>query len=147
MTPASLVQFQLPQPHDAVPKWIKGADCKSVIRRFKSGPHLQMVPSSKWLGRQPLKLETVGSSPTGITIARRGLDSSVAALLLHGTVAQQAERPVEARKMLVRPQPVPPIWVSMHSWRLQQTLTLPMPKGSGECQFYCGTLPREDLPK
>ena len=28
-----------------------------------------MVPSTNWLSHQPLKLEVVGSNPTGITIA------------------------------------------------------------------------------
>ena len=31
---------------DEVPERLKGADCKSVIRRFESGPHLHKNPTS-----------------------------------------------------------------------------------------------------
>ena len=47
---------------------------KMLFRRFESGPYLHLVPSSNWLGRQPLKLEIAGSSPAGITI--RGYSST-----------------------------------------------------------------------
>ena len=60
--------------YGVVLKRLKRTACKAVIRRFESGPYLQTVPSSNWLGRQPLKLEMAGSSPAGIT--KRGYSST-----------------------------------------------------------------------
>ena len=42
--------------HDTVLKRFKRTVCKTVTRRFESGPYLHMVPSSSRLGHQPLRL-------------------------------------------------------------------------------------------
>lgn len=67
LTPAPWFKSNYPS-HDTVLKRFKRAACKTVIRRFESDPYLHLVPSSNWLGRKPLKLVMLGSSPAGITI-------------------------------------------------------------------------------